>query len=74
MHNRSLATSGNYRKFYEKDGVRITHSIDPATGFPRASRLLSATILTEECMTADAYATSCMVMGLDKDHSNRSAA
>lgn len=66
MHNRSLATSGNYRKFYEKDGVRITHSIDPSTGFPRASRLLSATILTKECMTADAYATSCMVMGLEK--------
>jgi len=66
MHNRSLATSGNYRKFYEKNGVRITHSIDPATGYPKDSRLLSATILTEECMTADAYATSCMVMGLEK--------
>ncbi len=65
MHNRSLATSGNYRKFYEKDGVMITHSIDPATGFPKDSRLLSATILTEDCITADAYATSCMVMGLE---------
>ncbi len=66
MHNRSLATSGNYRKFYEKDGIRITHSIDPATGYPRDSRLLSATVLTADCMTADAYATSCMVMGLEK--------
>jgi thiamine biosynthesis lipoprotein len=66
MHNRSLATSGNYRKFYEKDGVMITHSIDPATGFPKTSNLLSVSILTEECMTADAYATACMVMGLDK--------
>ncbi len=66
MHNRSLATSGNYRKFYEKNGVRITHSIDPATGYPRDSHLLSATILAEECMTADAYATACMVMGLEK--------
>ena len=66
MHNRSLATSGNYRKFYERDGVMITHSIDPATGFPKASNLLSASILTEECMTADAYATACMVMGLEK--------
>ncbi|MCP4309794.1 MAG: FAD:protein FMN transferase [Bacteroidetes bacterium] len=79
MHNWSLATSGNYRKFYEKDGVRITHSIDPATGYPRASRLLSATILTDDCMTADAYATSCMVMGLEKakefieDHSDADA-
>lgn len=66
MHNRSLATSGNYRKFYEKDGVMITHSIDPATGFPKESRLLSATVLTRDCITADAYATSCMVLGLEK--------
>ncbi|MCK5136223.1 MAG: FAD:protein FMN transferase [Bacteroidales bacterium] len=66
MHNRSLATSGNYRKFYEKDGIRITHSIDPATGYPKESRLLSATVLTADCMTADAYATACMVMGLEK--------
>ena len=66
MHNRSLATSGNYRKFYEKDGVMITHSIDPATGYPKASNLLSVSILTDECMTADAYATACMVMGLEK--------
>jgi thiamine biosynthesis lipoprotein len=66
MHNRSLATSGNYRKFYEKDGMMITHSIDPATGFPKASNLLSVSILTDECMTADAYATACMVLGLEK--------
>ncbi len=66
MHNRSLATSGNYRKFYEKDGVMITHSIDPATGFPKVSNLLSASVLTDECITADAYATTCMVMGLEK--------
>jgi thiamine biosynthesis lipoprotein len=66
MHNRSLATSGNYRKFYEKDGVMITHSIDPSTGFPKQSKLLSATVLCEQCITADAYATSCMVLGLEK--------
>ncbi len=66
MHNRSLATSGNYRKFYEKDGIRITHSIDPVTGYPKESRLLSVTVLTEQCMTADAYATVCMVLGLEK--------
>jgi len=66
MHNRSLATSGNYRKFYEKNGVMITHSIDPSTGYPKESNLLSVTILTDECMTADAYATTCMVMGLEK--------
>ena len=66
MQNRSLATSGNYRKYYEKDGIRVTHSIDPSTGYPKESRLLSATVLDENCMTADAYATACMVMGLDK--------
>jgi thiamine biosynthesis lipoprotein len=66
MHNRSLATSGNYRKFYMKDSVRITHTVNPSTGYPRDSRLLSATILTDECITADALATSCMVMGLGK--------
>ena len=66
MHNRSLATSGNYRKFYEKNGVRITHTLDPATGYPKESSLLSVTILCTECMTADAYATACMAMGLEK--------
>lgn len=66
MHDRALATSGNYRKFYMKEGVRITHSIDPASGYPKDSRLLSATILAGRCMTADAYATACMVMGLEK--------
>jgi len=66
MHNRSLATSGNYRKFYEKNGVRITHTLDPATGYPKESALLSVTILCDECMTADAYATSCMALGLEK--------
>lgn len=66
MHNRSLATSGNYRKYYEKDGMRITHTIDPATGYPKESSLLSVTILCDQCMTADAYATACMAMGLEK--------
>jgi thiamine biosynthesis lipoprotein len=66
MHDRSLATSGNYRNFYEKDGVMITHTIDPVTGFPKASNLLSVTVLTDECMTADAYATTCMVLGLER--------
>jgi len=66
LHNRSLATSGNYRKFYEKDGKRITHSIDPATGYPKETNLLSVSVLSDKCMTADAYATACMVLGLEK--------
>ena len=63
---RSIATSGNYRKFFEEDGVRYAHTIDPETGYPARNRLLSATVLTDECMTADAFATAFMVMGLDE--------
>ena len=66
LSGRSLATSGNYRKYYEIDGVKYHHSIDPATGYSKSSRLLSTTIIAESCISADAYATSCMVMGLEK--------
>lgn len=62
----SLATSGNYRKFFEKDGVKYSHSINPKTGYPVKDSLLSATIIAKDCITADAYATACMVMGLEK--------
>ncbi len=66
LNNRALATSGNYRRFYEEDGVKYSHSIDPKTGYPIQSRLLSATVLAKECITADAYATAFMIMGLEK--------
>jgi thiamine biosynthesis lipoprotein len=66
LKDKSLATSGNYRKFYEKDGVKYVHTINPKTGFPILSRLLSATVITNDCMTADALATSFMVMGVEK--------
>jgi thiamine biosynthesis lipoprotein len=66
LDRRSLATSGNYRKFYEKNGIKYSHTINPATGFPAMSNLLSATIIADDCMTADAYATACMVFGLEK--------
>jgi len=62
----SLASSGNYRKFYEVDGKKIVHTLDPATGYTKMSQLLSATIICESCMTADALATACMVMGPEK--------
>ena len=62
----SLATSGNYRRFYEKDGMKYSHTIDPKTGYPVQHGLLSATVLTDECMKADAYATAFMVMGFEK--------
>ena len=66
LNNRSLATSGNYRKFYEKDGVKYSHTIDPKTGYPVNHSLLSATVIANDCMTADAFATAFMVLGLDK--------
>jgi thiamine biosynthesis lipoprotein len=66
LKNKSLATSGNYRKYYEENGVKYTHSIDPETGYPAKQSLLSATIIAGDCITADAYATVCMVGGLEK--------
>ncbi len=66
LYNRSLATSGNYRKFYVENGVKYSHTIDPATGYPVRHNLLSATIVADDCMTADAFATACLVMGLEK--------
>ncbi|MFZ6051523.1 FAD:protein FMN transferase [Halocola ammonii] len=66
LHNTSIATSGSYRKFYEKDGIKYSHTIDPKTGWPVQHSLLSATVMTPSCMTADAYATAFMVMGVEK--------
>lgn len=61
-----MATSGNYRKFYYKDGKRYAHTIDPRLGRPVQHNILSATVLAKDCTTADAYATAFMVMGLEK--------
>jgi len=66
LNNRSLATSGNYRKYYEENGVKYTHTINPKTGYPATQSILSATIIADDCITADAYATVCMVSGLEK--------
>lgn len=66
LTNRSLATSGNYRRFYEKDGIKYSHTINPVTGYPVNHSLLSATVLCRECIYADAYATAFMVMGTEK--------
>jgi len=65
-NNEALATSGNYRNVYEVDGIKYFHTINPFTGYPQRNRLLSASVLAKDCMTADAYATAFMVMGLDK--------
>ena len=61
-----MATSGNYRKFYYKDGKRYAHTIDPRLGTPVQHNILSATVIAKDCTTADAYATAFMVMGLEK--------
>jgi len=64
--DKAMATSGNYRNFYVKDGKRYAHTIDPKTGYPVNHGLLSATVLAGSCAVADAYATSFMVLGLEK--------
>lgn len=62
----SIATSGSTRKFYIKDGVKYSHTIDPKTGYPVSHSLLSVTVITKKCIDADAYATAFMVMGIEK--------
>lgn len=63
----AVATSGNYRKFRDRPaGERVSHIIDPLTGRGQVSNLLSVTIVAPDCMTADAWATACMAMGLER--------
>ncbi len=64
--NTAMATSGNYRRFYYKNGKKYAHTIDPKTGYPVQHNILSATVLANTCAKADAYATSFMVLGLEK--------
>ena len=61
----AMATSGNYRNFYYREGKKYAHTIDPRTGYPVQHEILSATVVAPDCMSADAYATAFMVMGLD---------
>jgi len=66
IENEAVATSGNYRKFYEIDGVKYAHSLNPKTGYPVRHSILSATVIAPNTAEADAYATAFMVMGVDK--------
>lgn len=66
LPEKALATSGNYRNFYEEDGKKYAHTIDPQSGYPVQHSLLSATVLADNCMDADAFATAFMVLGLEK--------
>jgi len=65
LDNGALATSGDYRQFYYKKGQKYSHTINPKTGFPVSHNVLSTTVYTVDCASADAYATSFMVMPLD---------
>jgi len=62
----ALASSGNYRNFYIKAGKKYAHTIDPKTGYPIQHELLSTSVIASDCMTADAYATAFMVLGLKR--------
>ena len=64
--NRAISTSGNYRNFYEVNGVKYSHTINTKTGFPERNTLLSASVFAPDCLTADAYATAFMALGIDK--------
>jgi thiamine biosynthesis lipoprotein len=63
--NKSIATSGNYRNFYLKDGKKYAHTINPQTGYPSEGNILSASVVADDCMTADAYATVFMLTSID---------
>ena len=65
LPDRAMATSGNYRNYYVEDGKKYAHTIDPKTGYPVQHSLLSATVVANNCMTADAFATAFMVLGMD---------
>lgn len=66
LHDSSVVTSGSYRKYYERDGVKYSHTIDPATGRPVEHSLLSVSVVERQSWLADAMATAYMVMGLER--------
>jgi thiamine biosynthesis lipoprotein len=65
LENKAVTTAGNYRNYIEENGVKYSHIIDPHTGNPVKNRLLSVSIVADNALTADAYDTPCMVLGLD---------
>lgn len=66
LNNKSMTTAGNYRNYFEENGIKYSHIIDPHTGKPIKNRLLSVTIVAPDALSADAYDTPCMVLGLEK--------
>lgn len=68
LDNLSMATSGNYRNYKEKDGMKYVHTINPKTGYPEINNTLSVSVVSYSCGLADAYATALMVLGVDKGY------
>ncbi|GHT77034.1 FAD:protein FMN transferase [Bacteroidia bacterium] len=66
LEDYAIATSGNYRNFYIKDSKKYAHTIDLQTGYPVETNVLSASVFAPDCMTADAWATACMALGVEK--------
>ena len=66
LHDKSIVTSGNYRKYVEYDGKRYSHSLNPKTGYPSENTLLSATIICDNTAWADCLASICMLVGIEK--------
>jgi len=66
LDNIAIATSGNYRNYYIRDGKKYAHTISPYTGYPVQHNLLSVSVFARDCATADGYATAFMVLGLQK--------
>lgn len=66
LKDKSIVTSGNYRKYVERDGKRYSHSIDPNTGYPAENNMLSATIICDDTAWADCLASICMLVGMEK--------
>src|SRR5690606_37598154 len=68
LEDESLSTSGDYRDYFEKDGVRYSHTLDPRTGKPITHNLASVSVITKECVWADAYATALSVLGPEEGY------
>jgi len=66
LSDRGLASSGNYRNYYEVGDKKYGHTINPKTGYPEMNELLAVSVVSNDCMSADAIATACMVMGYQK--------
>ncbi|MFM9060758.1 MAG: FAD:protein FMN transferase [Bacteroidota bacterium] len=66
LQNQSMASSGNYRNYYMHNGQKMAHTLQVSTGYPTPTNVLAATVVTQDCMMADAYATACMALGWDR--------